>query len=187
MGIVSSQWPVGKEQPWGIKSDYTWKEMGTLFRLIDERNIGLVIETGVHAGDVAAWMLLKGLIDEEFNYYGISLELDQVSGAVRGLCAGVTQSFIAPGLATSPAIVRRLGKLIQNSYKPALVFCNGKDQEKEFYAYMNVLRPGDVIVVTGFPVTFSLRHFQKYINDGKLERIAADLMQYTRFIGGLIL
>lgn len=180
------QWPVDSCGPWGIKNDYSWRELGVIFRLLDENDVGLMIETGVHAGDVAAWMLLKGLIDESFHYVGITLELDRVSGAVRALLAGVTQSFIAPGLSYSPAILKRTGKLIQNSYRPVLVFCNGKDQEKEFHAYMQVLRPGDLIVVADF-VRFSLRNFTRYSNDGKLERVFASEMLHTRFIGGVLL
>lgn len=186
MGI-SKPWPVDKNSPWGIRNDYTWREIGVVLRLIDEFNVGLVIETGVGAGDVAAWMLLKGLVDETFHYLGITLELERVNVTVRGMLAGVTQSFIVPGLSYSSAILGRTGKLIQNSYRPALVFCNGKDQEKEFNAYMQVLRPGDLIVVTGFPVTFSLRNFQKWINDNKLERLHAAEMLHTRFIGGMVL
>lgn len=186
MDITS--WPDTKKFPFGVQSDYSWNEIGALLRLIDEYNVGLVIETGVNRGDFAAWMMAICMFNTKFHYVGITCNIDLVDESVSDFIRGVPQAFISKGLSYSDAILAMVKKYINNSFSRVLVFCNGANVEKEFNAYMNILRPGDVICVSGFPVSFSLKHVTAKEQDKKLKRIASNwITSRTRLIAGIVL
>lgn len=184
---ISKEWPVGLNQPLQVRNDFTWKEVGTLFRLIADHRVGLVIETGVGGGDIASWMICKCLFDPGFHYTGITIDIACVSPKIQEMLQKAPQAFIAPGLSYSDAILKWVSKFIHNSFDPVLVFCNGQNQVKEFEAYLSILRPGDVIVISGFPTMFPFGRFDRQVRTEKIQRVHPDITIGTRLLAGVVL
>lgn len=181
MGV--KPWPVGRDQPFGIKSDYTWSEIGTLFRIIDEQNVTLFIETGVGLGDLSAWMIARAGFDPGFSYLGITNDPGMVDLSIRNRLN--EQVFIAAGSPCSVSTVGRITRLVKNS-SCALILCNGLDIGKEVDHYLSVLRSGDVLVAHQFPAVYSGRQIISGDREGKVKRIVGDWVTRSRFIAGVI-
>lgn len=179
-------WPKKTNQPFGIQSEYSWSEIGAIFKIISDYDVGLFIETGVNQGDLAAWMLARGFFIPEFTYVGITCDLNKLDRKLEDLMRYAEQSFIAVGVCWSDAMLSKLSKFVRNSPKPAMVFCDGVDVEKEFLHYFKILRPGDVLASYKFPVGFRLGLFKKFEDDGKMSRINGDFMKNTAIIAGVI-
>jgi len=180
-------WPKNIAQPFGIQSEYSWSEIGAIYRIIGDYKVGLFIETGVNQGDLAAWMLAKGFFVPEFHYTGITCDLNILDNKLEDMMKYAEQSFVAAGKCCSEAILGRVKRLVSNSSHPAMVFCDGQDVEREFISYFGVLRPGDVIASYKFPVGFRLGVFAKFEGYEKIKRINGDFMKNTAIIAGVLL
>lgn len=182
MGVVK-HWPLGQAQPFGVVSDHSWTEMGALFRMIDEHNVTLFIETGVGRGDLAAWMIAKCNFDPGFQYLGITNDPNAVDTRIREKVGDRT--FISVGAACSQPTMRRVGALIRNS-TVAMVLCNGLDIGKEVDQYLSILRPGDLIVAHQFLTKYMGRRLMDMDRNGKLDRLSGNWLTPTRFIAGVL-
>ncbi len=180
-------WPKKTNQPFGIDSEYSWSELGAIYKIIADYKIGLFIETGVNRGDLAAWMLAKSFFIPDFHYVGVTCDLSLLDRKLEHLMKYAEQSFIATGVCWSHTILSRLAKMIKNSFHPVMVFCDGRDVEKEFRCYFDLLRPGDVIASYKFPTEFKMSNFSKLENDEKVQRITGDFMKNTAIIAGVLL
>lgn len=180
-------WPKKTNQPFGINSEYSWSELGAIYKIIADYKVGLFIETGVNQGDLAAWMLARSFFIPEFHYVGVTCDPNLLDQKLEDLMKYAEQSFIATGVCWSYAILAKLAKMVKNSSRPVMVFCDGKDVEKEFDAYFDILRPGDVLASYKFPLGFKLSKFKKYDDNGELSRINGDFMKNTAIIAGVLL
>ena len=158
-----------------------------VLKIIADYKVGLFIETGVNQGDLAAWMLARGFFVEDFHYIGITCDLSILDQKLEDLMKYAEQSFVAAGVCWSKAMLSRVSKTIRNSRKPVMVFCDGKDVEREFQEYYNILRTGDVVASYKFPVEFKLTNISKLENDGKIQRINGDFMKNTAIIAGVLI
>lgn len=181
MGVKN--WPLGESQPFGVKSDYTWNEIGALFRIIAENQIQVFIETGVGRGDLAAWMIAKTNFDPEFSYLGVTNDPNAVDTRIQTKMT--LQSFVAVGAACSPMMIKRVGSLVHNA-TGAMVLCNGLNIEREVEFYLPILRPGDVIVAHHFLTTYKGKKLMDMSRNGQLRRIVGDWITRTRFIAGVL-
>jgi len=180
-------WPKKVSQPFGIQSEYSWSEIGAIYKIIGDYRVGLFIETGVNQGDLAAWMLAKSFFIPEFHYAGITCDLNILDNKLEDLMKYAEQSFIATGRCCSDAILARVRKTVRNSIHPVMVFCDGQDVEREFISYFGVLRPGDVIASYKFPAGFRLDVFTKFESYEKIKRINGDFMKNTAIIAGVLI
>lgn len=180
-------WPKETNQPFGIQSEYSWSEIGAILKIISDNKIGLFIETGVNRGDLAVWMLFKSFFVPDFHYIGITRDISLLDQKLEDLMKYTEQSFIAHGICWSDGILNRVKKMIKNSSRSVMVFCDGQDVEKEFHCYFGLLRSGDVIASYKFPVGFKMKNFSVLENDGKIKRIVGDFMKNTEIIAGVVL
>lgn len=180
-------WPKKTNQPFGIQSEYSWSEIGAIFKIISDYKVGLFIETGVNQGDLAAWMVAKGFFVPDFHYVGITNDINILDEKLEDLMKYAEQSFVSAGVCWSDAMLNKIKKFIRNSHSPVMVFCDGKEVEKEFNCYYELLRPGDVLASYKFPIGFRLPVFKKLEDNDKLKRINGDFMKNTAIIVGEIL
>lgn len=180
-------WPKKTLQPFGIQSDYSWSDIGAILKIIADYKVGLFIETGVNQGDLAAWMLARSFFIEDFHYVGITCDINLLDQKLEDLMKYAEQSFVAAGVCWSEAILSKVKRLIRNSRSPVMVFCDGKDVEKEFTEYFKILRTGDVIASYKFPVVFRIGNFTPLENNEKIKRINGDFMKNTAIIAGVLM
>lgn len=181
MGVKA--WPLGEAQPFGIKSDHSWAEIGALFRIIGENKVQTFIETGVGRGDLAAWMISKTYFDPGFQYLGITndpVAVDPIIQVKMNL-----QAFVSVGAACSDMTIKRVKALVRNS-SCVMVLCNGLDIEREVERYVPLLRPGDVIAAHRFLTDYKGRKLMDMSRNGQLRRIVGEWVTRTRFIVGVI-
>jgi hypothetical protein len=180
-------WPKKSNQPFGITSEYSWSEIGAMYKIIADYKVGLFIETGVNQGDLAAWMLARGFFIPEFHYVGITNDISILDKKLEDLMRYAEQSFVAAGVCWSDAILSKVKRLIKNSRSPVMVFCDGRDVEREFTCYFDLLRSGDVLASYKFPVGFRLPVFKKLEDNEKVKRINGDFMKNTAIIAGVLM
>lgn len=179
-------WPKKTNQPFGIQSDYSWSDVGAILKIISDYKVGLFIETGVNQGDLAAWMIARGFFVPDFHYVGITNDINLLDQKLEELMKYTEQSFIAAGVCWSYGITKKIYHMVRNSHRPAMVFCDGKDVEKEFKCYFDLLRPGDVLASYKFPTGFKLGVFKKYEDLDQVKRITGDFMKNTAIIAGVL-
>lgn len=183
---MKTHWPQGSNQPFGIKNDFNWYELGAILRLVDEHQITQVIETGVGRGDLAAWMTAKVLFDPTFSYLGITNDPSLVdSRVIRRVETLSQQMFIAVGAPCADHMLVRVRRLVRNSTS-ALVLCNGQNIEREVDRYLPLLRTGDVIVANRFLETYNGRRLLDMARNSLIVRVTGDWMNHTRLIAGVL-
>ena len=179
-------WPKKTTQPFGIQSEYSWSEIGAILKIIADYKVGLFIETGVNQGDLAAWMVAKGFFVPNFHYVGVTNDITLLNSNLEDLMRYAEQSFVAAGVCWSATILNKIKRMIRNSTQPVMVFCDGKDVEKEFMCYYQILRTGDVLASYKFPVGFRLQVFKKLEDNEQIQRINGDHMKNTAIIAGVL-
>lgn len=187
MGVSASKtWPLDSDQPFGVKSDHTWSEIGAIMRIIDECHVQTFIETGAGRGDLSAWMIAKCRFVPGFQYLGITNDPSGVDMSIQSQIGTQERAFIAIGAPCSDGMMRKVGSLIRNS-SCAMVLCNGLDIEREVDRYLQILRPGDVIAAHQFLVQYRGRKLMDMARNERLDRIVGDWITRTRFIAGVLL
>lgn len=183
---MREHWPQNSRDPLGIKNEFSWSEYGALFRIIGEQRVTLMIETGVGAGDLAAWMIAKSTFDPEFTYLGITNDPTMVDQrVVTQASLNKDHAFIATGAPCGKVILDRVGRMIRNS-SGVMVLCDGTDIEREVDHYLPLLRSGDVIVAHHFLELYKGRRLMDMHRTDQLRRITGDWMNRTRLIAGVI-
>lgn len=182
---MKAHWPQDRDDPFGIKNDFNWNEIGAIFRIVGENNVRLVIETGVGRGDLAAWMISKTMFDPSFSYLGITNDPAAVDKKVIDSVILSGTSFVAVGAPCSKPMVDRVSKLIRNS-SAALVLCDGLDIEREVDHYLPSLRTGDVIVAHHFLEVYKAKKLMDMARNDRLIRITGDWMTKTRLVAGVL-
>lgn len=167
---MTSGWPIYSSEPFGIKADYSWEEIGTIFRIMGDHKVSLLIETGVGQGDLAAWMIAKATFDNEFSYLGITNDPGSVDPKLQAMIISSPQVFISVGAPCSDAMITRVSKLIQNS-SVAMVLCSGLAIEKEVNKYIEILRPGDIISAHRFASKYNGATIITGSRNGKMKRL----------------
>lgn len=157
-------------KPLGIESYYTWDEIGTIFRLVDQYNISLLVETGVGNGDLAAWMVAKATFDPEFSYLGITNDPGVVHPKVAAFVVNSPQVFVSVGVSCSNAMLGMVQRLIHNS-SACMVLCSGVDVSREVQTYTKILRPGDIIAGHKFASEYKGTEIIQGNRNGQMSRI----------------
>lgn len=167
----------------GVKSIHSPKDVASIFQLIDEHKIHLFIDGYILTGDITAWMLCKCWFNQFFYYYGVCINQEEVDPKVTEKIPFVPNARIQPGLCWSDSVKKYILSMVEKQFHPVMFYCGDGEQEKLFNIGMEVLRPGDIIAVPGFPDKFRLSMAQKYLVDDKLKRLIKTWITPNIFVG----
>lgn len=180
-------WPIlSLQPPLKVEMDVSWKELGVLFKLLERYNSNVLIDTNIHVGGVASWMLSKCLWDEDFRYWGICNDDTVLSQKIKDALKVTPKAIIIRGVCTSTAIQDKIQTMLENIRKPVVLYCGSGDIFKTFNTYYKLLRYGDVIVANNFPMLLRLGDFKQFMNNEKIQRITDDCVSGTRLFAGEI-
>lgn len=178
-------WP-SSSKGW-MGSQLSWNEIGILHKLVETYKCEQFIDLEVGCGDTAIWMGLRCLHVPMFRYYGICQDDQKMKKWVIQPYEGRGNFVVDPGICHSEAIQRSIKSKLEYLKGASLIFCGFGDVERTFKTYMDIARPGDIMVAWGFPVTFHLNVFDAFCKNEQLKRIKEQTWAFDRLIAGVVL
>ena len=70
--------------PLGIPSSHSWDALGAIIAIIEQNDIFLFVELGVHKGGLASLLAMRARY-RDFEYLGVELYLDDIEPVVTTL------------------------------------------------------------------------------------------------------
>ena len=162
--------------PLGIPSSHSWDALGAITAIIEQNDIFLFVELGVHKGGLASLLAMRARY-RDFEYLGVELYLDDIEPVVTALIDETPRANLLYGDVFSPAVFDFVARKIELSRR-TLVYCDDGDKPAEVDRYSKVLKTGDMLLVHDYPKEFG----EEDIERTELTRMEPDFLRDTRLV-----
>ena len=145
--------------PLGIPSSHSWEELGAITAIIEQNDIFLFIELGVHKGGLASLLAMRARY-QDFEYLGVELYLDDIEPALVALVDETPRANLFYGDAFSAPVFEFIARKVELSRR-TLVYCDNGNKPAEVDRYSKALKIGDLLLVHDYPREFSEKDIER--------------------------
>ncbi len=168
--------------PCGIKAAQNWEQIIAYIELIEQYDITLFIEIGIHLGGLAALMIARTRHISNFIYLGLEIDLGKIQPSVLEQAEASPRAKIVQCDALSQWARDMVGDAIKNTHR-ALVLCDGGDKPAEIKTYAPLLKANDLITAHDYGIEIhdtDLAFLDEDFEEIEPYRQAADLPVYRK-------
>ncbi len=162
--------------PLGIPSSHSWVALGAIIAIVEQNDIFLFVELGVHKGGLASFLAMRARY-LDFGYLGVELYMDDVEPVVKTLIDETPRANLLFGDVFASPVFDFVARKIELSRR-ALVYCDDGDKPAEVDRYSEVLKMGDLLLVHDYPKEFGEEHVERT----DLTRMEPDFLRDTRLV-----
>ena len=162
--------------PLGIPSSHSWDALGAITAIIEQNDIFLFVELGVHKGGLASLLAMRARY-RDFEYLGVELYLDDIEPVVEALVEETPRANLLFGDVFASPVFDFIARKIELSRR-ALVYCDDGDKPAEVEKYSKALKMGDLLLVHDYPKEFG----EDDIERTDLTRVEPDFLRDTRLV-----
>lgn len=140
-----------RSNPFGIVASQTWEQVCNYLQIIDEHQVKLFVELGIHLGGLASVMIARVQYMEDFSYMGVEINPQLIDQRVIDTATVTDRAWIWEGDCLSNDVKSRVSTAIQSTGGKAFVLCDNGNKPAEIDAYAPLIRPGDYIAAHDYP------------------------------------